>query len=151
MTIIQKTGLVQARTIEGPEAEALKLRRFPICTSIRLPTQPFFRRLDLYVSPSKSKVLVGPVPSGTTFQMTYLVRFLGFPPVLQHRWCGFEGRFTRPGTVQISSLPSVRATNSVPSWEVRNDGHAVSSAHVLQPASTSVFDGLSRTLVSLGV
>lgn len=146
VTIWKKLALVQARTIEGPEAEAPKAGDV-LYLYLDTATYPALLQTTRLVRLTVEEVLVGPVPSGTTFQMTYLVRFSGdFPSgVVVTDGSGFEGGFTRPGTVQISSLPSVGQTNfSVPSGEVHVYGHTDFYIRpILQPASTSVFDGLS--------
>jgi len=146
VTIWQNLALVQARTIDGPDSEAPKVGD-TLYLYLSTTAFPALLQTTRLVRLSVSEVFIGPLASSSPYQMTYLVRFSGsFPSgVVVVDGTGFEGGFARPGNVQISSLPTIGASNvSVPSGSVHVFGHTDFYVRpVLQPASTVVFNGLS--------
>ncbi len=146
VTFWKQMALVTARTIEGEETDIpvpgdtlyayLSKTDFPA-----LPQPSRFVRLNV------EEVIVGPLSIAAPYQSMYLVRWSGeFPTgVTITDGAGFEGGFSRKGTVHVSSVPNIGAVDiTAPNGEIHIFGHTDFYVRpILQPSSTSVFEGLT--------
>ncbi len=138
-------AMVSASIIDGEETDAPVVgdTLFVYLSKSDFPTVPQASR---FVRLLVEEVLIGPLAANAPYQMLYLVRFSGsFPSgVTITQGSELDGGFSKKGTVQISSLPTIGAVDlSVPSGDIHVFGHTDFYIRpILQPVSTVVFDTL---------
>lgn len=162
VTLYEKMALVQCKTVDDQST-----------TTIPLPGDTLYIYLDKYVLSGYyaalpqnlrfvrllvEEVIVGPLQENTSpFQVCYVVRWSGTLPsgVILPTSIVLNGGFSKKGTVQISSLPSVgKVSLTVNNQEIHVYGHSdIYVRPVLQTVSsavlTSIVDDPGKTYFSI--
>lgn len=146
--LYKNVALVSAKIIDGDESVAPTAgdTLFVYLDKARFPGIPQNSRM---VRLTVTDLFVGPLAAAAPYQMIYLVGYSGsFPAgVSSFSNVTFDGGISDRGSVAISSLPDVGATNlTVGSGEVHVYGHTDFYVRpVLQPSSTAVISTLADT------
>lgn len=145
VSLYQNMALVQASLIDGEESDA-PIPGDTLFVYLDKDTYPAVPQSNRFVRLTVESVFVGPLPVSTPYQTLYLVQFSGQFPAGVSIIAGaqFRGGFSKKGTVQVSSLPSVGAVDlTVPNAEVHVYGHTDYYIRpILQTSSTAVMSGI---------
>lgn len=148
VTFWKQMALITSRTVEGEETD-IPLPGDTLYVYLSKTDVPVLPQASRLVRLTVEEVLIGPLPISAPYQTMYLARWSGsFPSgVVVTDGSGFEGGFSKKGTVHVSSLPNVGAADlTAPNGEIHVFGHTDFYVRpILQPSSTSVFSGVADT------